>query len=225
MIKFLSALKIQKLDFLISFYIACIMISELMGGKTFPLVAIGTFHLSASVAIFVIPLVYGINDIITEVFGKPRAQSVVRSGLFMVLFLLLFAVLATALPATARFMPMEKAYEQIFGVSIRIATASLIAFAIGEFSDVLIFFRLRQRLGKSKLWLRTNASNFLSQFLDTAIFITLAFYALDKPFVSNFSFLIGIILPYWLLKCFMSVIETPLVYIGVKWLNRGSKEK
>ena len=216
--------KIQKLDFLIAFYITCIMISELLGGKTFPLLTIGTFNLSASVAIFVIPLVYGINDIITEVFGKPRAQSMVRSGLFMVFFLFLFVILATALPATARFMPMEKAYEQIFGISIRISVASLIAFAIGEFSDVFIFFRIRQKLGKNKLWLRTNASNFLSQFLDTAIFITLAFYALDKPLMANFPFLVGIILPYWLLKCFMSVIETPLVYVGVKWLKKGAKE-
>lgn len=200
------------------------MISELLGGKTFPLLTIGTFNLSASVAIFVIPLVYGINDIITEVFGKPRAQSMVRSGLFMVFFLVLFSILATVLPATARFMPMEKAYEQIFGVSIRIAIASLIAFAVGEFSDVFIFFKIRQKLGKNKLWLRTNASNFLSQFLDTTIFITLAFYALNQSFGSNFSFLFGIILPYWLLKCFMSIIETPLVYIGVKWLKQGAKE-
>jgi uncharacterized integral membrane protein (TIGR00697 family) len=89
---------------------------------------------------------------------------------------------------------------------------------------VFIFFRIRQKLGKNKLWLRTNASNFLSQFLDTAIFITLAFYALDKPFMANFPFLVGIILPYWLLKCFMSVIETPLVYVGVRWLKKGAKE-
>ena len=49
-----------------------------MGGKTFPLFAIGTFNLSASVAIFVIPLVYAINDIITEVFVK-RAQILLKS--------------------------------------------------------------------------------------------------------------------------------------------------
>ncbi|OGH11798.1 MAG: hypothetical protein A2857_04895 [Candidatus Levybacteria bacterium RIFCSPHIGHO2_01_FULL_36_15] len=72
--------KIQKLDFLISFYIGCIAVSELMGAKTFPLVALGNFKLSASVAIFAIPLIYSINDIITEVHGKERAQSVVRSG-------------------------------------------------------------------------------------------------------------------------------------------------
>jgi len=217
--------KIQKLDFLISFYIACIAISELMSGKTFPLLNIGFIHLSASVAIIVVPLVYLINDTITEVYGKPKAQSVVRSGLLMIVFLLLFSILATALPASGMFVGSEKAYELIFGISIRISAASLIAFAIGEFADVLVFYRIRQRLGKSKLWLRTNASNFLSEFLDTVIFFTLAFYALNQPFAVNFSFLAGLVIPYWLLKCFLSIIETPLVYVAVNWLRLGGKEK
>jgi hypothetical protein len=216
--------KIQKLDFLISFYIACIAISELMSGKTFPLLNLGPIHLTASVAILVVPLVYLINDVITEVYGKPKAQSVVRSGLVMIVFFLLFSVLAISLPAAGMFVHSEKAYEEIFGISIRISLASLIAFAIGEFADVLIFYKIRQRLGKSKLWFRTNASNFLSEFLDTALFMTLAFYVLDKPFGVNFSFLVGLILPYWLLKCFLSIIETPLVYAGVKWLKHGVKE-
>jgi queuosine precursor transporter len=213
--------KIQKLDFLISFYIACIIISELMGSKTFPLLKIGSFNLNAGVGIFLIPFVYSINDVITEVFGKEKAQSIVRSGLVMIFFLLIFSLLAVYLPATTRFMPLEKSYEEIFKFSARISAASLIAFAVGEFSDVLIFYKLRQRLGKKALWFRTNASNFLSEFLDTTLFMSLAFYALDKPFNSNFMFLAGLILPYWLLKCFMSIIETPLVYLGVKWLKGG----
>jgi len=222
--KLINAFKIQKLDFLISIYIACIVMSELMGSKTFPLLSIGSIKLSASVAIFFIPLVYSINDVITEVFGKAKAQSIVRSGLVMIFFLLIFSLLAVSLPATTRFMPLEKSYEQIFTFSARISAASLIAFTIGEFSDVFIFFKIRQRLGKRALWFRTNASNFLSEFLDTFIFITLAFYAFDKPLASNFSFLFGLILPYWFLKCCMSIIETPLVYVGVKWLRWGQNK-
>lgn len=219
----IKKLNIEHLDLLLALYITCIAISELMGAKTFPIITIGTFHLSASVAIFVVPLVYSVNDIITEVFGKPRAQSVVRSGLFMVALLMLFSLLATALPATPRFAAQNGAYQTIFGLSIRIAAASLTAFAIGEFTDVLIFARLRARLGSKNLWIRTNISNFVSQFLDTTIFMFLAFYALNVPFLSNVTFLFGLILPYWLLKCFMSVIETPLVYLGVKWLKNTSK--
>lgn len=214
---------IQRNDLLISFYIGCIAISELMGAKTFPILTLGSFHLSASVAIFVVPLIYSINDVFTEVYGKARAQSIVRSGLLVILFFLLFSLLATHLPATPRFAHSEKAYETIFSISARISAASLIAFTVAEFLDVFIFARLRQKFGKKALWLRTNASNIISQFFDTSLFMFLAFYAFDKPFANNFSFLIGLILPYWLLKCAMSFIETPLVYLGVRWLKGKNK--
>jgi uncharacterized integral membrane protein (TIGR00697 family) len=201
----------------------CIALSELMGGKTFPLLSFSSLKLSASVAIFVLPLVYGINDVVVEVYGKDRARSIVRSGLLTVLFLLLFSLLATNLPPTTRFASSEGAYDMIFGISARISAASLVAFTLAELADVFVFVKLRQKIGNKFLWLRTNVSNFVSQFLDTTVFITLAFYSLNKPFADNFPFLLGLILPYWLIKCFMSVIETPLVYLGVKWL-KGEKK-
>lgn len=211
--------KIEKMDLLVSIYIFCIAVAELMGAKTFPLVKIFGYQLNASVAIFVIPLIFTINDVITEVFGKERTRSVIRSGLFVIFLILLFSLLATNLPPSLRFQNSESSYDKIFGLSVRIAAASLTAFALAEFLDVYVFVRIRQALGKSKLWLRNNLSNFISQFIDTTVFMTLAFYALDKSFEGNIGFLISLILPYWLLKCFMSVIETPFVYLGVKWLK------
>lgn len=215
--------KIQKLDFLISLYIFCICVAELMGGKVFHLFNIGKFPLNASVAIFTLPIIFSINDVIAEVHGKERARSVVRSGLVMVALIFLFSLLAVSLPPSMRFQAKESAYDTIFGLTTRIAFASLTAFTIAEFMDIYIFSKLREKLGKSKLWLRTNASNVISQFLDTTIFMFIAFYALNKPFGDNFTYLLGLILPYWLLKCTMSVIETPLVYAGVKWLKKDSK--
>ena len=211
--------KIRKMDFLISFYIFCISATELMGGKTFALPKIGSLQLNASVAIFLLPLVYTINDIIVEVFGADRARSVVRSGLLVVLSILLFSLLAVVLPPSKRFLTTEGAYDTVFTVSARISAASLTAFALAEFLDVYLFAKLRQRLGKKALWLRNNLSNFASEFIDTAVFMFLAFYAFEKPFANNFSFLVSLIIPYYLLKCFMSIIETPLVYLGVKWLK------
>lgn len=215
--------RVEKLDLLIALYIFCIAAAELMGGKIFPLPKIGSLQLNASVGIFLIPVIYSINDIVAEVYGKERARSIVRSGLIVALLVVLFSLLAVSLPPATRFMATEAAYDQIFGMSARIAAASLTAFAIAEFLDVYIFAYLRQKLGKKSLWLRNNASNFVSQLFDTVIFMTLAFYALDKPFASNFTFLSSLILPYWLLKCFMSVIETPFVYLGVAWLKHDKK--
>lgn len=213
--------KVEKFDLLVSLYIFCIAIAELMGGKTFPLVRIFGYQLNASVAIFVIPLIFTINDVITEVFGRERTRSVIRSGLIVIALILFVSILFTNLPPSPRFELSEKAYDTVFGLSARIAAASLTAFAIAEFLDVLVFVRIREALGKSRLWLRNNLSNFSAQFVDTVVFVTLAFYALDGTFSSNFSFLTSLILPYWLLKCALSILETPLVYLGVRWLKKG----
>lgn len=216
---------IIKLDLLIALYIFCIAMSELLGAKTFPLATIGGYTLNASVAIFVIPLVFSINDIITEVYGKERARSVVRSGLVMIALIMLFSLFATALPTSARFAETESAYDTIFGLSARFAFASLVAFTVSDFLDIFIFVKVRERLGKTRLWLRTNVSNILAQLIDTTLFMFLAFYAFDKGFNANIAFLFSLILPYWILKCFMSVLTTPLVYVGVQWLKKDKLTK
>ncbi len=217
-------LKINRFDLLVSLYTGFIVISELMGAKTFP-IAFGPIHLNATVAIFVLPLIYTINDIVMEVYGKARAQSMVRSSLVVVFVIILFSTLATLLPPSQRFISSEPAYDAIFSTSIRLSAASLIAFAVSELSDVFIFAKLRQRLGKKKLWLRTNISNFISEFLDVILFISISFYAFDMSFSANIQFLMSIAVPYWLLRCFMSIVETPLVYIGTNKLSQPIKEQ
>lgn len=212
-------MKIQKIDFLVAFYITCVLLSELTGTKTVPLFTIGSFPVNGSVSLLVLPLIYSINDIIVEVYGKERARSMVQTSLVMIGFILIYLLIVTNLPPSTRFRPTESAYDTIFSLSARFSLASLIAFTISEFADIYVFSKLRDTFGKTKLWLRTNASNFISQLIDVSVFMVLAFYAVDKPFGENMTFILGIAIPYYLLRCFMSVIETPLVYVGIKWLK------
>ena len=83
----MTFLKIEKMDLLIAVYIFCIAVSEVMGSKTFPVYDFGFYKLNASVAIFVVPLIFTINDIITEVYGKERTRSLIRSSLFVILLI------------------------------------------------------------------------------------------------------------------------------------------
>lgn len=219
----MTFLKIEKMDLLIAVYIFCVAVSELMGAKTFPVFDWGWVRLNASVAVFVIPLIFTINDVIVEVYGKERARSIVRSSLVVIFLILLYSLLVTNLPVSKRFTAQEGAYDAIFGLSARFSAASLIAFALSDFLDIYIFAWLRERFGKSKLWLRNNVSNFVSQFIDSATFLILAFYAFDQSFSGNMNFIISLLIPYWLLRCGLSIIETPLVYLGVNWL-RGEKK-
>lgn len=211
--------KIQKLDLLIGFYIAALCVSELMGAKTFHLLTLGPLRFNASIAIVLVVFLFTVNDIIVEVYGKERAQSIARTGLLMIAFLFFFSLFAIWVPPSSRFAPFEGAYDEVFARSARISAASLIAFSFSLFLDIQVFARLRQKLGKKELWLRNNASNFLSQLVDTVVFMTVAFYAFDTSFSENAAFLFSLILPYWLLKCSISVLETPFVYLGVKWLK------
>lgn len=213
-------MKFNKLDLLIAIYIFCLTASELMGGKTFPFANIFGYQLNASVAIFLFPLIFTVNDIITEVHGKARARSVANSGFIIIGLIIITSFFFTQLPPSQRFANNNDAYVTVFTTSLRISIASLTAFGIANMLDILIFSKIKEKLGKNKLWLRNNLSNFISQLFDTTIFMTLAFYDLGVGFNGNFSFLISLIILYWLLKCFMSVIETPITYLGVKWLSK-----
>lgn len=215
--------KINKLDLLISVYIFCVVIAEVMGAKTFPVIKLGDFQLNATVAIFLLPLIFTINDVITEVFGKERTRSIIRSSLFVIILIFIFSILATSLPPSMRFLSNEEAYDKIFGLSARFSFASIIAFTTSEFLDVIVFAKIREKFGKSRLWLRNNASNFISQFVDTLVFMFLAFYALDLTIGANVSFILSIAIPYYLLRCVVSVIETPFTYLGVRWLKSEKK--
>ncbi|OGL38717.1 hypothetical protein A3J32_00150 [Candidatus Saccharibacteria bacterium RIFCSPLOWO2_02_FULL_46_7] len=214
-----KSIKIYKFDLLVALYIFGWMSAEIFGGKTFPLTNFSWMHLNASVAIFVLPLLFTITDVVVEVHGKERARSLVWSGLIIIALVLLFSLLATNLPPSQRFAPKEAAYDQVFGTTARIAAASLTAFAIAELLDIAVFSKIREKMKKKALWLRNNASNFISQFVDSTIFLFLAFYAFDRSFADNFGFLFSLIIPYWLIRCFFSVVQTPLVYLGVWWLR------
>jgi uncharacterized integral membrane protein (TIGR00697 family) len=194
-----------------------------MGSKVIPLVNLFGMQFNASVAIFTLPIIFSVNDIIIEVCGFEKSKNMVRSGLIMIALIMIFSFVAISLPPAKRFVAQNSAYMSVFGQSLRISLASLCAFALSDVTDILIFHKLRKRLGTKHLWFRNNVSNIISQGIDTSVFMILAFYSLGTGLSQNMSFLASIILPYWLIKCCMSIIETPFVYLGIRWLKGGSK--
>jgi uncharacterized integral membrane protein (TIGR00697 family) len=129
------------------------------------------------------------------------------------------AIFFTHLSPSGEFSRNAGAYNAIFGTSVRFGLASILAFAASELLDVAVFSKLRQRMHAKGLWLRNNVANFLSQFVDSLVWTTLAFYAFHAAFATNFRFILGIVIPYYLVRCAMSVAETPLVYLGVRWIK------
>ena len=57
-----KSVKIRKFDLVVAFYIFGVMVAEIFGPKTFPLTNFSWLHLNASVAIFVLPLLFTLTD-------------------------------------------------------------------------------------------------------------------------------------------------------------------
>lgn len=103
--------KETKLLILAGIYVFCILLSEIFGIKTIPVgnhisFSIGPIfirELKVSVAIFLLPLIFSINDVVIEVWGKQTAKVLYRIGLITIIGLALFSYIATALPASTLF--------------------------------------------------------------------------------------------------------------------------
>ena len=218
-------MKLNRFDVIVALYIFAIVTVQLMGAKVVPFVNFFGVNLSISVAIFLMPLLFTVTDVVVEIYGKERARSLVWTGMMIIVLLIAYTMLSTSLPAANRFLPTNDAYNTIFGTSIRLAIASIFAFASAEMIDVLIYSKLREKMKQKGMWLRNNVSNFIGQFIDSSVFMIIAFYSFDISPISNYNFLIGIILPYWIVKCLMSVIGTPLAYAGVAYLRKRDTAK
>ena len=74
------------------------------------------------------------------------------------------------------------------------------------------------------MWLRNNVSTIVGQFVDTNIWVFIAFIPrlIDGVYTPLALFSV-IILPYWLAKVVFAFLDTPLCYLGVRWL-RGPKK-
>lgn len=200
-----------KTDLLLGFFIVSLVLANTLGTKI-----ISLFGIRVSVGIFFIPLLFLITDIIAEVHGRQKAKAFVYISVFVLLFTLLAMYLAIKLnPHSA--WPNQEAYAVVFGASLRMTIASVIAFVISQFHDVWAFHYWKKRTKGKYLWLRNNLSTMGSQLIDTVIFMFIAFHNVAPKF--NFMFIVGLIIPYYIFKVFFALIDTPLVYLGVWWLK------
>jgi len=204
----------EKTQVLLGVFVAAVVIANLLGTK---IANFGVFV--ASVGIFMYPITFLATDIVAEVFGRKKVTTFIVAGLIANIMLFLMVALSIRLPPATRY-PSNEAFLEIFNPSLRIIRASIIAFLIAQIHDVVAFEYWKKVTGGRFLWLRNNASTIVSQFLDTTIFMFLAFYLATPQYTVEFIF--ALIIPYWLLKVVISIADTPFLYLGVRWL--GGKE-
>jgi uncharacterized integral membrane protein (TIGR00697 family) len=200
----------NKIIIALTLYLSSLFAANTLGLKIMPFL----FGSHLSVAVFSFPIVFLMTDVIGEVYGKKISKMFVRAGFISTALFIGYSLLSLWLPWAEDGLWAKEGYNLIFGVSGRIAVASLVAFLVAEFQDVFTFFLVREKLGPKLFWLRSLISNLWSQLLDSVLFMVIAFAGIYST-----KTLISIIVTWWLYKVAMGFAYTPLSYLGIKVLK------
>ncbi|WP_370094194.1 queuosine precursor transporter [Winogradskyella sp.] len=174
-----------------------------------------------SVGILPYPITFLITDLISEIYGRKRANDVVIVGIFASLFSVGIILMADYVPALSNSPIDDKTFTEVFSKTIIAVGSSMLAYLFAQFIDRKIYHFWKNLTKGKHLWLRNNFSTWLSQFIDTFSIITLLCYFEVLPW-SSFK---GLLISGFLFKVLVAAFDTPFLYLGVYLFRKRFKLK
>lgn len=200
---------------LAALFIASLVASNLIFQKFFYWEPFGWYRFEISVGILPYPITFLITDILSEIYGKKKANQVVIAGIFASLFSMIIIIIADFAPAIDSSPVNDEVFHQVFGVSPLAVFASMIAYLFAQFIDIRIFHFWKKQTNGKHLWLRNNFSTFASQFMDTftVLFLLCSFHILPWTIFTS------LLISGFLFKVLIAALDTPVLY-GIVFLFR-----
>lgn len=198
--------KKQKLYIFLSILYCCmLLVTNITANRTFDIYG---FMLPSAVIVF--PIVYIINDVMTECFGLENSKTIILTAFIMNLIAVLFFNIAINLPTTIDF----SSYNIVLG-STRIALiASFLAYLLGSFTNAIIMHYMKKKDSKS-LMLRCVLSTLVGESIDAYIFISIMFIN-----VLPYSVVLRMIVTQALFKTVYEIIVYPITRRVIKYINK-----
>lgn len=199
------------------FIAVCIVLANLFVTKQIRL-----FGLAATGGNVVYGAIFLSTDLLAEHHGKKAAREAVFVGFFVALFYMVMSQFLLAFVPSSDDWGAAEGMRQIFAVAPSIILASLTAYLVSQLHDVWAFHAIREKTKGKFLWLRNNASTWISQLIDSAVFSSLAFLILPRIMAgSEYALPVGtvaqIALSTYLLKLLVAAIDTPFIYLSYLW--------
>ncbi|HRE47432.1 MAG TPA: queuosine precursor transporter [Aggregatilineales bacterium] len=210
------------IDFITASFVAVLIISNIASTKT---VIIGSLTFDGGTVIF--PLAYIFGDVLTEVYGYKRARRVIWTGFLWIIVTAGVLAIIDALPPEPFWNQIEgitgftkgQGFSLILGQAPRIVLGSLIAYFAGEFTNSFILAKMKIATKGRALWTRTIGSTLVGQFVDTSVFLVVAFYGVFPNEV-----LLTIFVSNYIFKVSVEALFTPVTYAAVRFLKRAEAE-
>lgn len=206
---------------LASLFITSLVVSNLIFQKffywyPFDLNIFGNHLFELSVGILPYPLTFLITDLISEIYGKKKANQVVITGIFASFFSMAILLIANRVPAIENSPIDDLTFNKVFALSPIAVLASMIAYLLAQFVDIRIYHFWKRLTRGKMLWLRNNFSTFSSQLIDTILVVgLLSFFD-----VLEWSLFWGLVISGFLFKVLVAAIDTPILYFFVFILRK-----
>lgn len=164
-----------------------------------------------SVGLLPYPTTFLITDILSEIYGRRKANEVVIAGIFASFFSLLIIFISKEVPATPWSQVQDDTFLNVFGAAPLAVFASMAAYLFAQFVDIRIYHFWKKLTKGKHLWLRNNFSTFFSQFIDTAtVVLLLCIFG-----IINWDKFWGLLVSGVLFKIIIAALDTPFLYIIV----------
>lgn len=206
---------------LATLFITSLVVSNLIFQKFFYWDFFGLYKFEISVGILPYPITFLITDLVSEIYGKKKANQVVTTGIFASVFSLLIVYTSAAVPATGWSPIDDDLFTKVFGNTAIAVFASMMAYLFAQYIDIQIYHFWKKLTKGKHLWLRNNFSTFLSQFVDTfsVLFLLCTFGQIE------WELFVGLLLSGFLFKVLVAICDTPLLYLGVFMMRKKFKLK
>lgn len=153
---------------LAAIYACCLIVSNILAAKQWD-----CFGLTFTAGVLVFPVVYIINDMVTEVYGLKAARTVIVLSFALNLAASLLFLAAIALPP-ADYYGGQDAFAATLGTMPRMLVASAASYLVGSLLNASVMHRMKQR-DESRLMLRCVVSTVFGESVDMTIFGLVAF--------------------------------------------------
>lgn len=182
------------------------------------------YVMSVPVGLIAYPFTFLATDLISELFGRKKAQLVVWVGFFLNMYMLLILSAGYWFPNTYGVSGGLNLYEGIYEFVIANTVSSMIAYLIAQSIDVRLFHYLKRLTNGKYLWLRNNGSTMFSQLIDSTAILSILYFTGNLGDNITTLWMLGIlIINSYLFKFFFALFDTPLVYLAV-WFFREYDE-
>ncbi|HVP12725.1 MAG TPA: queuosine precursor transporter [Phycisphaerae bacterium] len=154
------------------------------------------------------------NDVLNEHFGRQAARRAVVMGFCAGLAVVILMQIELFYKPN-EYDDSQAHFDYFFSVVAypRIVTASMVSYLLSQLLDVQLYDLIRRWTGVRRLlWLRCNASTWISQAFDTVFFTTAALTGPHSTISTWRQWRDAVILAY-IMKIVVAVLDTPFLYL------------